>query len=141
MQDQTTQTLVPSAVDAEWLEFAYKVLPKNAGITQMRETRIAFFAGALSVLNNLENMANNGKDEDENVGGLIAMFTNCEQVLTTAHSGGCPHCEGTGITSVITVMPYIIPHPSVDLQSNPELTPTERNWAICGKCNGTGRVV
>jgi hypothetical protein len=61
-------------IEKAWLSYRQKVIPPNAGETQVTESRRAFYAGAAALFNTFMNIFEPGEEPTENdlrVVGLI----------------------------------------------------------------------
>jgi hypothetical protein len=71
----------------QWASFAHEVLHPDCPPDQIREMRRAFFAGAVSVLHLLQQIAEDDVDDDESVEGLQEMWIECADFTERVTAG------------------------------------------------------
>lgn len=74
-------------VQKQWELFASLVVPKNAPVAQVREMRIAFYAGAQAVLGMMWDIGDNSISEDGGVAIIEGLVAETKQFATEVVGG------------------------------------------------------
>jgi hypothetical protein len=83
---------VPTTIAAQWSEYESQVLPPCAGETQRRETRIAFYCGALALYQITDVIGQ--AETSEEAGMVILDVIHGEMVAFTAELRRAAGCCG-----------------------------------------------
>lgn len=70
-----------NTIKEEWKEYEKMTMSKAAGEIQRKETKQAFYAGALTVLGTLNTIAESGESDEDSMLSLENMMAECKDLI------------------------------------------------------------